>query len=91
MGAMRDDERRYLQRHEEWISRPVRELFPKDARLARQVRCLHCKTIFTWVPTTARYRMFCTGDCKNEFYRKKKGALPAMPAEPPGAVLETTD
>lgn len=58
-----------MRSHEEKMSRPVRDLFPRDERAARQIKCRHCKKFFTWVPSTKRERIFCTGDCKLAYYR----------------------
>ena len=42
------EEKERLLRHEEWISRPVRELFPRAEAKTYNVICRGCKVPFTY-------------------------------------------
>jgi hypothetical protein len=72
-------ELRLMQAHEERMSRPVREIFPAQEAQTFNVKCRGCGTQFTYTkPGGGKMRFFCTGDCKNAFY-KKRSATPLCP------------
>jgi formylmethanofuran dehydrogenase subunit E len=66
-----NEERLRLQRHEEWISRPVRDLFPRAEAKTYTVNCRGCKTQFVYTRQPGgKMKFFCTSDCKTRHYRQ---------------------
>jgi hypothetical protein len=72
-----------MQAHEEHMARPVRDLFPRDERLAKRIKCRGCGEYFMWLPSTPRVRVYCTGECKLAHQRSLR-STPFRPS-PPGA------
>lgn len=80
----REQERRWLVRHEEYMSRPVRELFPPQGPPMTSV-CKQCGTTFVRSLFAGKSRGFCNERCRDAWCvahggkRRYRSATPRSP------------
>ena len=70
MNPTRKNELLAMQAHEDWISRPVRELFGDDLKARRSSECRHCGVTFLIPPTSNRSKCYCSATCKDHYRRR---------------------
>ena len=66
----REWEEAMLRSHEERMSRPVKELFPKGSEEPYTINCRNCRQPFNVMPIEGQRRVFCSRECQRIFYRK---------------------
>lgn len=93
----RDFKKALFERHDEHMSRPVSEIFPRPDTSMRRAVCPGCNDEFVWVPNTNSHnRMWCSRKCADKFrhdreaMKRKEGPVPFITCRVCKAVVPGT-